>query len=81
VCPKGDFEEWHKLDCLMGECAKCGVGKLEVYPNESFIHLSWAMAWRCFEQKTIKVIDEWKPKKRTKEAFKETIVSTFLKYL
>jgi hypothetical protein len=48
VCPKGDFEKWHKLDYLMGECAKCGVGKLEVCPNESFAHLSWAMALDMF---------------------------------
>jgi hypothetical protein len=26
VCLKKEFEEWHKLDCLMGDCAKCGVG-------------------------------------------------------
>ncbi len=37
--------------------------------------------WICFEQKTIGVIDEGRPKKMIKEAFKETIVSTFLEYL
>lgn len=74
ACPKGDFEEWHKLDCLMGECAKCGVGKLAICPNECSAHLSWPMAWRCFEQETIVVTDEGGPKKRIKEAFKETIV-------
>jgi hypothetical protein len=21
VCPKGELEKWHKLGCLMGECA------------------------------------------------------------
>jgi len=26
VCPKGEFEEWHKLDCLMWECVERGVG-------------------------------------------------------
>jgi ferredoxin-like protein FixX len=44
VCPKGDFEKWHKLDYLMGECVECGVGKLAVCPNECSTHLSWAMA-------------------------------------
>jgi hypothetical protein len=33
VCPKREFEEWHRLDCLMGECVECGVGKLSIYPN------------------------------------------------
>jgi hypothetical protein len=28
VCPKGDFEEWHKRECLYGECSHCGVGNL-----------------------------------------------------
>jgi hypothetical protein len=65
----------------MGECVKCGVGKLEVCPNECYAHLSWAMAWRCFEQKTIGVTNEGRPKKRIKETLKETIVSTFLEYL
>ncbi len=33
---KGDFEEWHKLDYLMGECVECGVGKLSICHNECF---------------------------------------------
>jgi hypothetical protein len=36
VCPKGDFEEWHKVNCLMGECVECGVGKLLICLNECF---------------------------------------------
>jgi hypothetical protein len=28
VCPKGDFEEWHKRECLYGECFHCGVSNL-----------------------------------------------------
>jgi hypothetical protein len=49
VCPKGDFEKWHKLDCFMWKCVKHVVGKLAIYPNECSAHLYWAMAWRCFE--------------------------------
>jgi len=25
VCPRGESEEWHKLECLLGECSMCGV--------------------------------------------------------
>jgi len=58
VCPKGEFEEQHGLDCFMGECAKCGVGKLSICPNECFVNGYWAVAWRCFEQDTIGVVDK-----------------------
>ncbi len=81
VCPKGDFEKCHKLDYFMGECVECGVGKLAICFNKCFAHGSWAMAWRCFEQKIVWMINERKPKKRIKEASKKTIVSTFLEYL
>lgn len=39
------------------------------------------MAWRYFEQNIIRVTNERRPKKRIKEAFKETSASMFLDYL
>jgi hypothetical protein len=27
VCPKGDFDEWYKKECLYGNCLACGEGK------------------------------------------------------
>ncbi len=30
VCPNWELEKWHKLGCLMGECAKCEVDKLSI---------------------------------------------------
>jgi len=45
VCPKGNFEEWHKVNCLMGECVECGVGRLSICPNECFVNGSWVVAW------------------------------------
>jgi hypothetical protein len=81
VCPKGEFEEWHKLACLMGDCVDYGVAKLPICPNKCSTNVYWAMAWRCFEQDIIGVINERRPKKRIKEAFKETSTSMFLDYL
>jgi hypothetical protein len=65
----------------MGECAKCGVGKLSICPNECFVNGSWAVAWRCFEQDIIGVADEGRLEKRIKRTFKETTTSMFLDYL
>lgn len=57
LCPKLAFEEWHKLDCLMGSCHNCGVEKnLPIYPNEFSLLNEWKVLWR--------------PKKRIKECFK-----------
>lgn len=28
VCSKGDFDEWHKKECLYGNCLNCGGQKL-----------------------------------------------------
>ena len=28
VCPKGEFDEWHDVRCLYGECGRCGIQKL-----------------------------------------------------
>lgn len=65
----------------MGECVECGVQKLCVYRYEYFEDDSWKVSWRCFEQDVVGVTDEGKPKKRIKEASKETSPSVFLDYL
>ncbi len=77
VCPKGNFEEWHKVNCLMGKCVECGVGKLSICPNECFANGSWVVAWKYFKQ-DIGVVDERRPKNRIKEAFKGIATSMFL---
>jgi hypothetical protein len=77
VYPKGDFEEWHKVNCLMGESVECGVGKLSICPNECFANGSWVVAWKYFKQ-DIGVVDERRSKNRIKEAFKGIATSMFL---
>jgi hypothetical protein len=49
VCPKEEMEDWHKLDCPMGECVECGVQKSCVCLHEYFEDDSWKVSWRCFE--------------------------------
>ncbi len=63
VCLKGQFEEWHKLDYLMGYCVHCGVNQLVICFYECFVGGSWEVACRCFEQDIIGVTYESRPKK------------------
>jgi len=79
-CSRGEFEEWHKLECLMGDCTNYGVVKLSIYPNEYSTMLP-RLLWRCFKHDTIGVIDEGKPKKSIKKTFWKTTTSMFLDYL
>lgn len=62
VCLKGEFEEWHKLNYLKGDCVQCGVNQLAICSHECSVGGSWEVA-RCFEQDTIGVTYESKPKK------------------
>jgi hypothetical protein len=34
VRKKDEFMQWHKHDCLFGECDKCGVNLLRLCPKE-----------------------------------------------
>jgi len=63
VCLKGEFEEWHKLNYLMGDCVQCGANQLAICCHECSVGGSREVAWRCFEQNTIGVTYENKPKK------------------
>jgi len=34
VCPKNEFSEWQKHQCLFGNCSRCGVEILPLCPHE-----------------------------------------------
>ncbi len=34
LCPKPKVDDWHKHDCLMGECNLCGIKTLKICPIE-----------------------------------------------
>jgi len=60
---KGEFEEWHRLDYLMGDCVQCGMNQLAICFHECFVGGSWEVACKCFEQNIIGVTYGSKPKK------------------
>lgn len=35
LCPKLKLQEWHKLECLMGNCHECGASALLIWLNET----------------------------------------------
>jgi len=35
VCPKNEFDEWHRCICLFGNYSRCGVAILPLCPNEA----------------------------------------------
>lgn len=82
VCPKGEFDIWHKLECLMGDCPHCGFQLLTFCPLELSSSNSFTLKWKCFEYYQVGVdARTGKPKKRLKEAFKETAAHVFLSYM
>jgi len=45
VCPKNEFDEFHKCICLFGNYSRCGVAILPLCPNEAigfdFVMVQW----------------------------------------
>jgi hypothetical protein len=82
VCPKQELDKWHKLACLMGTCDDCGVRRLKICPEELSTSTPALVKWKCFELTEVGVCEEsGRPKKRIKEAFKETTPGDFVRYL
>lgn len=82
LCPKGEYDRWHRLECLMGDCSRCGFHFFKVCPQELLESDSFLLKWKCFEYYQVGVHAETgQPKKRLREAFKETPVHEFLSYM
>jgi hypothetical protein len=40
ICPKLVGDDWHKQDCLMGDCSSCGINTLKVCPTKELLCVS-----------------------------------------
>jgi len=49
VCPKGEFDVWHRLECLMGDCNMCGFHLLNICLFKLCASNSFTLKWKCFE--------------------------------
>jgi hypothetical protein len=64
VCPKGELDTWHRLECLMGTCEHCGVKILPICPSESSMTNLTLLKWKCFEYEIAGVVDDGQPWRR-----------------
>ncbi len=80
VCLKGDFDEWHKKECLYGDCPHCGVQKLYLCLEEKNSIDEWLVQCRCYvlEQTRLK---NGKPLKKLTPVYNNTSSNEFIKYL
>jgi hypothetical protein len=78
VYRKGELDVWYKLDCIMDDCTQCGFHLLSLCPLELSDSNTFFLKWKCFEYYQVRVdAKTGKPKKRLKEAFKETLIHVF----
>lgn len=81
VCKKGEYDQWHKLECVMGTCNECGIEKLPLCPAEVSASGGYLLRWKCFRYEEVGKTMDGKPRKRIKETFMETSPSVFLDYM
>ena len=82
MCSKGEFDVWHKLECLMGDCSSYGFHLLSFCPLELSVSNTFTLKWKCFKYYQVGVDTQTgKAKKRIREAFKETAAHEFLSYM
>lgn len=62
VCPKGELDKWHNLECVMGRCQDCGVKRLKLCPDEVSLATDLTVKWKCFEYVIVAVVDGRKKK-------------------
>ena len=80
VCLKGEFEEWHELQCLLGSCADCGMKLLPICNNKvenlNGMLIEW---WRfALEQTTSR---KGKVSKKLALVYKKTFPNVLLEYM
>ena len=80
VCAKAEGDLFHRLECLMGECDRCGGHLFPVCPLESG-NEEYRLKWRRFATENIGVDEEGRPKTRVGEVHMETSLPEFFQYL
>jgi hypothetical protein len=80
VCSKGEFQEWHDLQCLLGTCGDCGLKLLPVCNDELDNADGVLIEWRRFalEQTTSK---KGKVSKKLTLVYKKTFPDVLLEYM
>ncbi len=79
VCPKGDFDEWYKKECLYGNCSTCGERKLRFCSKELNGIDECPIQWRHYALEEIGS-KNGKPLKELTLAYKNTYLDEFIGY-
>lgn len=64
LCPRMPEKEWHQKDCIMDECDKCGVEKLDWCTQELDPTHNQMIDWQSFEYRDL---DDTAQQKREKK--------------
>lgn len=80
VCPKGEFEQWHDVKCLYGECGKCGVDTLPLCPDEVNGSDGRVVEWRRFAMEEV-LSKKGKVMKKLNLVYKKTSSDVLIEYL
>jgi hypothetical protein len=61
LCLKGETNEFHKLQCIQGDCSTCGVLTLPVCPCEVDVNAEVTVPWQQFEKNMLYISSINKP--------------------
>ncbi len=78
--PKDEYEEWHRCNCLFGNCPSCGVQKLSLCLKEVIGSYSYIIHWCHFALETT-MANNGQPLKKLTLVYKNTTSSEFIEYL
>lgn len=79
LCPKDDLCEWHKRECIFGECDACGIELLRVCPFEEQGDSNRKLQWKRFEMVDV-LTTKGEQRKKLQLVYKETTSDEFLAY-
>ena len=80
VCPKGEFDEWHDVRCLYGECGRCDIQKLPQCKDEEEGTDDRQVEWRRFAYEET-LSKKSKVLKKLNLVYKKTTADVFFDYL
>jgi hypothetical protein len=80
LCEKAEDEEFHRPQCLLGACSRCGMKFFNICPRERVANTSRTIQWKQFQYEVVGTSEEGRPKKRIKEVLLTTSFSDFMEF-
>ncbi len=80
LCPKPEGDDWHKRDCLMGECNLCGIKTLKIRPIKQ-VQSTWTMQWQIYVKVVVGQKDNGDARKVIQFQYMDNGTPKFMDYL